>query len=346
MGAPALAHGHAEIDPVAALRDAWEDELRADRYESTPGPRDYVYASGRRSCVRAMALDLLHPEDRGVDSADALERMRRGKEREEAIVLRLQRAGRRSSVRFEVVEGQQRFEIRDRGVLVIAGKTDCRLKFETGAKPVAEVKSGETFKRVSHLEDLDRSPWTRHALDQLLSYLYANNEPWGLFVIDRPAMPLFLRVNLEDHLERTEAFLRDARTAVEARFARRELPTFTEDRANCRRCDHLGKSCAPPMSFGPGLQVITDPHLIELAELRDKHADGARIFGHADKELKGALRGVELGLLGDFSVQGRWQKSTKLDLPDAVKKLYQVVDPKGSFRVEIDRVTPAQEGGA
>jgi hypothetical protein len=326
-------------DPLDALRVAWEEELRAGRYESD-GPREYVYASGRRSCVRAMALDLLHPEDRGADSADALERMQRGKEREEAIVMRLHRVGRRCVPRFEVIEGQKRFEVKDRDrVLLVTGKTDCRLKYESGDTPIAEVKSGESFKRVTCLEDLDRSPWTRHALDQLLAYLFANNEPWGLFIIDRPGMPLFLRVNLEDHLERVEAFLRDARTAVDARRGLVALPAFTADRGECRRCSHFGKSCAPPVAFGEGVQVLTDPRLEELAETRERTQSAAAEHEAADKELKTALRGVELGLLGNFAVTGKYRATSKLDLPAEIRQRYTTKDPKGAFVLSIERVT-------
>jgi hypothetical protein len=326
-------------DPIAALMAAWEGELRAKDQIGEPGPRDRVYASGRRSCLRAMALDLLHPGDRGLLTADALERMRRGTEREAAIVARLMQVGPRCATPFEVIEGQKRFEIRDRdGTLLIAGKVDGRLKFATKDRPVFEVKSGETFQRATCLEDLDYSPWTRHALDQLLSYLLSQGEPWGFFIIDRPAVPLFLRVNLEEHLTRAEAFLRDARTAIDARFGRVGMPAFTQDRAECRRCDHFRKSCTPPADYGPGVQVITDERLITLAEIRDRNRAAAKEYEHADKELKGALRGVEEGLLGDFLIRGRWQKKTKVELPEDVKQKYSTVDPKGSFVLNIDRL--------
>jgi hypothetical protein len=286
-----------------------------------------------------MALDLLHPEDRGTIQADALERMRRGTEREAAIVARLMQIGPRCTPPFEVIENQKRFEIKDRdGTVLISGKYDGRLKFSTKVKPPFEVKSGETFKRATCLEDLDHSPWTRHALDQLLAYLLSEGEPWGFFIIDRPGVPLFLRVNLEDHLQRAEGFLRDARTAIEAKNGRVGMPAFTQDRSECRRCDHFKKSCAPPSDYGAGVQVITDPHLIGLAEIREKNRAAGKEYDHADKELKGALRGVEDGIVGDFLVRGRWQKKTRVELPDDIKAKYSTVDPKGSFVINIDRL--------
>jgi hypothetical protein len=137
--------------------------------------------------------------------------------------------------------------LRDRdGELLIVGKMDGRLKFADGATPIFEVKSGDAVRHVDSLDDLDRSPWTAHHVDQLLAYLLADEEEWGLLILDKPEGPTFLRVNLFDHLERAESFLRDARTAIDARFDRAPLPAYTQDASECRRCPHLGKSCAPP----------------------------------------------------------------------------------------------------
>jgi hypothetical protein len=339
MSAPAP---NTTIDPISALVSAWEGELRSKDHTGNAAARDRVWASGFRSCTRAMALDLLHPEDRGKIEADALERMRRGNEREASIVARLMQIGPRCTPPFEVIEQQTRFEISDRdGTVLISGKFDGRLKFGPKMKPPFEVKSGETFKRATCLEDLDHSPWTRHALDQLLAYLLSQGEPWGFFIIDRPGVPLFLRVNLEDHLARAEHALQKARTAVDARFGRVAMPPFTQDRAECRRCDHFKKSCAPPSDYGAGVQVITDPHLITLAEIREANRAAGKEYERADKEIKAALRGVESALLGDFIARGTWQKGTKTNVPDDIKAQYSTVDPKAKFILKIDRLEDA-----
>lgn len=325
------------MDHLAALEDAWRQHLVATASTGRTR-RAYVYASGRRSCVRQMALDLMHPEDERTPEPDALERMAIGKEREASIVARLMQIGPRCSPPFEVVEGQRPFRIRDRdGVDLIHGKIDGRLQFDKATRPVFEVKWGESFRHVEALEDLDRSPWTRHALDQLLSYLLAESEPWGFFILGRPGVPLFLRVDLEEHLERAERFLVDARRAVDA-AAGGTLPDFSSNPGDCRRCPHFGKACAPPLDFGPGARVIDDPHLVELAEIREGTAEHRAAYERADKELKAALRGVEMGLLGPFEVIGRWKPGTKYDVPKAVKDQYRRVEEHGSFTLEIERV--------
>lgn len=325
------------MDHLAALEEAWRQHL-VSTSSQTRMARTYVYASGRRSCVRRMALDMMHPEDDSTPAPDALERMQIGREREASIVARLMQIGPRCAPPFEVVEGQRPFQIRDRdGVDLIHGKIDGRLQFDKTTRPVFEVKWGESFRHVETLEDLDRSPWTRHALDQLLSYLLAESEPWGFFILGRPGVPLFLRVELEEHLDRAERFLVDARRAVDAATGG-ALPEYTTSPAECRRCPHLGKACAPPLDFGEGVKVIDDPELIELAERREATAEAAQEYAKADKRLKESLRGVESGLLGPFGISGKWRPGTKYDVPKDVKEQFKRVEEHGSFIVEIERV--------
>ena len=330
------------MDFVANLRSAWELHLRSERNGRPDGPRDYVYASRRRACVRAMALDLLHPDDEREPDSAAMERMKRGVERELAVVSRLMQIGPRCTPPYEVIEGQRRFELRDRdGSLLIVGKVDGRLQFRDGGtthKPVIEVKSGRSFERVGCIEDLDRSPWTRHALDQLLAYLYAESEPWGFFIFEGPGLPVFLRVDLEDHLGRVERFLANARAAVDHRFGRGPMPPQTQDRSECRRCPHFGRTCDPGLDYGDGVVVIDDPELVELAKEREQHEAAAKMFGHADKRLKEALRGVERGILDDFLITGKWGKSTRYNVPNEVREQYKEIDPKGRFTLTIERV--------
>ena len=326
------------MEHVAALRDAWSSHLRSLHETGPRRQRDYVYASGRRDCVRRMALDLAHPEDEDAFPDDALERMERGKERELAIVARLYQIGPRCSSPFSVIEGQRYFEVKDRdGVLLIRGRIDGRLQFDRFTRPIFEIKSGQSFQNVERLEDLDRSPWTRHALDQLLAYIVAQGEPLGLFIVDRPGLPVFLPVILEEHLERAEGFLRDARKAVDAARGA-ELPPFIQDIAECRRCPHFGKSCSPPaLDYGAGIKVISDPELEEAARIREANRTAAKAYESADAELKTALRGVESALLGPFAITGKWQRSTKYDVPKEIKEKYRQVDEKGKFVLQIER---------
>ena len=321
------------------LRSSWVEHLLSSRRGGAT-TRDYVYASGRRDCVRAMALDLLHPEDAPEWTPGQLERFRRGDEREAAIVSRLMQVGPRANPPFRVIEGQRRFEIKDRdGALLIVGKIDGRLQFEgRSEKPIFEVKSGESYRRVEEFADLQRSPWTRKAGDQLLAYLLAEGEPIGLLIIDRPDVPAFIEVRLEDNLERAEGFLRDARTAVDVRFGKAPLPTFIDNPSVCRTCDHCGKSCAPPLDYGEGLEFCSDPELVKAAEDRKKLAEFARQYDHADDTLKKALRGRPQVAVGPYVVTGKWQASTAYNIPKEVKRQYAEVNQQGRWITDFSLI--------
>ena len=323
---------------ISALSDTWKAGLRARRSQFSGHP-PYVYASGIRSCTRAMALDITHPEDQEPFSDEALARMKRGEEREAAIVAWLHQIGPRCSPPFAVTEGQRRFEIKDRdGTILIVGKVDCRLKFENGERPYVEVKSGESFKGIETLDDFERSPWTRHAPDQLLSYLYAENQPWGLFVLDGPGLPRFVRVDLEANLARIERTLGAVRRAIDVKLIDAPLPPYTEDRSDCRRCQHFKKSCTPELDYGEGMKVITDQALLEAAITRERHRAAHEEYEAADKRLKESLRGVEAGLLGDFQVSGKWSPHTTYEIPEELKPAYRKVNPEGRFTLKIERI--------
>jgi hypothetical protein len=319
------------------LETAWREWLRAGR-RSGAFTRTYLWASGRRDCLRRMALDLIHPEDQEEFTDDALARFKRGEEREQAVVASLFQIGPRSIPSFQVVGGQERFEIKDRdGTILITGKVDGRLQFsDRKAIPVFEVKSGQTVANVDSLEDLDRSHWTRHHLDQLLSYLLAKSEADGIFIIDRPGMPKFLDVHLEDHLHRAESFLTEARIAIDAKNGG-PLPDFHQDLSVCKFCPHLGKSCAPPLDYGAGLRIITDERLVQAAEVIAADQESSKRFDRADKALKEALRGIPQAIVGPLVVRGKAIAKTSYDIPEEIKQQYAQRDPEGSWKITMEK---------
>ncbi|GAG43794.1 unnamed protein product, partial [marine sediment metagenome] len=191
---------------------------------------------------------------------------------------------------------------------LIRGRIDGRLDFLGHPfQPVYEVKSGMGVARVRVLEDLDRSVWTRHYVDQLLAYCFAEGEPIGILLLDQPGLPNPLEVQLEENLERVQEFITEAEQAVAYSYEEIDIPEFCDDVSVCRRCPHMGKSCSPPMeSYGPGTEMIVDEELIQLAEIREQNAAARKLYEDADKQLKKKLRGVENAIMGPFHVRGKW----------------------------------------
>jgi len=328
-----------------SLTAAWQADLVRQRRPRDPNAAVWqpqnVWASRRRACTRASALDMLHPEDDDSFGPASLERFAQGEEAESAIMARLNRIGPFFDPPFKVVEQQFRFDVKDRdGIVLISGKMDGRIRFgnESARIPV-EVKSGRTYDGCRTVEDLDRGVWSRSAVDQLLAYLLGASEPWGFILVRRFSdLPQFIPVRLEEHLPRAEAFLQQARRAVDARHGRAPLPEFTQDVAECRRCPHMGKSCTPPLDYGAGVKVIADESLVMLAETRERLESAHKDYERADSGLKEALRGIEQGILGPFQVKGQWQRGTTYDVPKEIKEQYKHVDEKGRFLLRIERV--------
>lgn len=323
---------------VESLTQAWQDDLSSDVQDADRPSRDYVYASCRRRCLRRMCLDAMHG-DRDRPTPDALERMRRGSERGESVAIRLAQVGRRSTPRFRVIEQERRFALKNRyGQDVIRGRIDGRMEIpEWSARPVFEVKSGRSFERARTIEDLDRGRWTRHAADQLLAYLLAEGEPWGLFVIETPGMPSFIPVELEPNLSRAEAFLSEAERVHEVAHDSAPLPDYIDDVTECRRCPHHGKTCDAPLDYGDGVVTVDDPEvLVDLETVTTLRAD-YQAYTTAWRRLSDRFRGINQAICGDYLLSGKWRARTSYDIPKAIKDQYRRVEEHGSFVLDVWR---------
>lgn len=309
-----------------------------EKDRNPPSPRQYVYASSWRACDRRLVYDMTSPDQVQPFSPDTLANFRRGNDRERELLIDLARVGRANDPAFELVGQQERFELKDRkGRIVIVGKTDARLKFGRTSAPV-ETKSWNvnTVARIQRFDDLFNNPWTRSGAYQLLCYLYGSGEPMGFMLLDRNGLPLILPVVLFDYLDQVEEFLSRAEVAIDHRDAG-TLPDFHKDPGECKRCPFFGAVCQPPLKY-EGAQILTDPELLEMLEIREQNKKAAKDFEWTDKELKKRLRGVEQGIAGGFSLAGKWGKNTTYELPPEIKEKYVKVDPKGKFTLTITRV--------
>lgn len=317
------------------VMQTWDKDLAQDqtkRFGEGVRERHYCYASGRKDCVRAMALDLIHPEDRPMFDGESLERMKKGNEREDDIVIRLQRLGRIGEPRWNVNQSQRRLEIHDQELkcVIIVGKIDGMIEFEDGMKAVFDVKSGEAHKNCRTIEDLDSGLWTSHTIDQVLAYLLEEGLPLGFVVIDRPGMPHIIPIILEDNLDRAQGFLNDAKHAVAAKRGLLPLPDYTRDQSLCRRCDHFLKSCTPEtMEMGAGVTVVYNETDIDTARQMVELKPGADRYKRAHARMKDVCQGKEHVILGDVLITSSFGKLTTYNVPVDIKAQYKHVDPKG-----------------
>jgi hypothetical protein len=312
--------------------------------DSAPYIQPNVWASQYSPCARELVLRMTKSHELPPWSEETLARFRRGKDRERDIKTDLEEAGRMAVPPFELVGGQTRFEIQDGGRVVISGKIDFRLQF--GRKPSlpTEYKAWHPnlTERLRTFEDLFLNRWTIKGAFQLLSYLYAMGEQYGLMILDRPGLPRILAVDLfaGENLQRVERFLVPSREAIEHKNAG-TLPGYYHDIAYCRTCDFLGSHCMPPLLCGEGARIFHDDEAALELERRGEVEADAREYERLDKRLKGKFRGVTLGLCGNWLLEGSYSPANVIEVPPAYQRLYDSwrrVDPKGKFTLRLTRL--------
>jgi hypothetical protein len=346
MTAPTTNTAPPPAELAKGIETAWSAHVARSARPQTPHP--YAYASAFRTCVRRMVYEMERPQTLPPWPAEVLARFRRGDDRERDLLADMQRVGRDSDPPFRLIGQQERFQLKDRkGRVAISGKVDARIEIAGAAAPL-EVKAWSPMMvdRIDTFADLFENPWTRSGAHQLLAYLWGAAEPFGFLLLDRSGLPKLLPVELDHHVDRMEEFLEKAERAIDHLEAK-TLPPFLEgDAAECKRCAWYGHTCNPPLAAA-GAVVLTDPDLIKKLARRDELEAAAKEFDRLDRDVKGALRGIEEGIAGPFVINGRWQKKTTTDLPADVKKEYTTTDPKGSFRIEIVKLdgpaAPAEE---
>jgi hypothetical protein len=301
-----------------------------------------VWASGARECDRQFVLDL-EGAPRPEFSVEVLAKFRRGEDLERALVIATDRAGQEADPPFRVIGQQERFELRDRkGRVCISGKVDARLLFDTITPKIAapvEIKAWSPFlvDRIESFDDVFENDWTRPAGNQLLAYLYGAAEPIGFLFLERSGLPKILPVTLEHHLDRVEDFLTRAERALDHVEAGTMPGYLVGNAATCQRCPYFGSVCNPPLDVA-GAVVLTDPEIEQALERREALRLAGEEFNRIDREVKQHLRGIEHGIAGAFAIEGKWGKSSKLDLPEDLRKQYTRTDPRGRFTIEITKV--------
>lgn len=324
---------------AAGITEAWARWLQREQRPSAPHAS--VYASAWRACERRMVYELVVPEQQPPFDASALARFRRGNDRERDLLMDLARIGRDADAPFDVIGQQERFALRDRkGRTAITGKVDARIYFSGGRSKGAplELKAWSPLivDRIESFADLFANPWTRSGAHQLLAYLYGANEPVGFLLLDRSGLPLILPVELDAHLDAMEDFLSRAERALD-HVETGTLPPFFPEAVECKRCPFYGSVCNPPLA-ARDVQVLTDPELEPLLERWHALKPAGKEWADLDAALKKRLRGIENGIAGHFAISGAWSKSSRVELPEALRKQFTISDPRGRFTLAIERL--------
>jgi len=314
---------------VAAVVKTFEVEATG----SGRAPATYVYASQWRACTRRMAIDVAWGHEAPPWPAEALARMRRGKEREVDLRVRLERAGKLSDPKFEVVGGEERFELKGKsGRVVLAGRTDCTVKQGEDTFKV-EIKSLSPFvaAKIKTPEDFEQFWWTRPYPYQMRAYQLGSNTRFGLWVLDRGGLPDLMLSDLyaENNLQKAEEFLAAAELASETGVLYREtgdvsiLPEFATDAAECARCPYFGNRCQPPLEAqGPALGLAEE--LVEAERIYWETILAHKQHEAAAETLKDWAKasGSDLAVVGDTILSMSRYFTTEYPVPKEVKQQF------------------------
>lgn len=314
---------------------AWKQFIIQEE-SRTPSKRPYTYASSYEECERKLVLLMTDGDKVTQFEAETLAKFRRGNDRARDLGIDLARVGQLCRPPFKVVKQEERFELKDgKGRIVIAGKVDCRLEFSRDRQLPVEIKawSENLTAKLSTFADCFRNPWTKKGAFQLLCYLFGSGEPYGFLLLAKSGLPCLLPVNLYDHLEEVETFLKRAESALDHKETG-TLPDFITDTAECKRCAFYGGVCDPPTK-GEGAQIFTDPEeearlarMIELEPLGEE-------YDALEKWAKERFRGVEIGIAGSVLIQGEWQRNTTYPVPESVKKQIEIL--KSPYKSVVDK---------
>lgn len=319
---------------INQIEEAWEKYVEEEQPRQFNEPREYVYASARRKCLRRMVLEARHPNAFTAWDTETKAKFVRGKEREMDLRRALSRIGQLCEPKFDFTAQQKSVHIYNKqGNLIISGKIDGMITVNGSQWPV-EIKawSQHLTDKIENFYDIYESPWTWGGAHQLLAYLYAENQPYGLLVLDRPGLPRLIEVNLEENLEQMEGFLRDGEVTHQ-HLRKGTLPDYINDREECQRCPAYLSLCTPPAFAQKGEEPLVFPsaELESLLDERNSIEVPGKRFEVLDHDLKKHFRGVENGVCGKWSIQGKWQKNTTYSVPIEIKKQYEVVDEQGKF---------------
>ena len=263
-------------------------------------PRTQPIASDLGACEREYVLAMTKWQERPLPDVGLKARFERGSLIENAVLQELMALG------IQVRQERAPFEIKDKtGRVVLRGKVDGFVQDGKQSYPL-EIKSMDpnVFNGITTAEDFGKWPWAEKYPRQLQSYLYANNEEQGFFLLDDckgnwKLLPITL-----DYAA-MEVILKRCESAVAHREAG-TLPDYHADASVCRRCWAFGRVCDPPAEY-QGLLLAEDPDFEAMLNRRGELQGPAKEYEALDKAMKEKVKGKDGLVVGDWLIQGNEQ---------------------------------------
>lgn len=237
-------------------------------------------ASNLGACLRERYHSIVDYEKKPMADNHLQARFEAGNEEERSVLIKLLTMG------YQIVEGQKRFEIKDRNNRVImSGRIEGKIKHEDRYYPF-EIKSmnPNIYAGIETVEDFAKYGHTAKYPKQLMSYMFSENIDEGFFLLT-DCMGHFKIVPIKLDWEMMEREMQNC-TLVQDAVERKEPPAFHQDKAICRKCWACKTACFPPLDFGEGVQVVDDDELLYNLNRRQELSPMASEFEKLDKTIK------------------------------------------------------------
>lgn len=255
-------------------------------------------ASNLGDCLRERYYNITDGQSKPMADNWLQARFEEGVEQERRILIKLMSMG------FDIVEGQKRFEIKDRTARVIlTGRIEGKVKFQGKYYPF-EIKSmnPNIYEGIENFEDFQKYSHTKKYPKQLMSYMFSENVDEGFFILtDCLGHFKIIIVKLDYTMMEQEM---ENCTIVMNHVEQGIAPSFIQDKSICRKCWACKTVCFPSMDFGEGVTIIDDDELNIDLKRRDDLDSLRKEFDGLDKRIKERFKATPglHALAGNFEI--------------------------------------------
>ena len=291
-------------------------ETKIKRY-----PRRNFIASDIQDCDRYLCHSVLDYEKRPMQDYNLQALFDAGNQEERNIIRDLIDMG------FNVVHQQTPFQILNKdGDIICTGKVDGKIIYEGVVYPFEIKLMGiNMFNGIKTIDDLNKKPYQRKYLKQLMMYLYGNNHEQGFFIISNgygqwKMLPMDIDYGVcESILQRLE------RSWVHVK-AKTYADKIEYNNQLCDKCP-FAFVCMPSVK-NDGAKIIDNEELEHTLDRREELKPMVDEYEELDGLVKDTFKGVPEAYVGKrWQIVSTCRKQNRVDtkaLPEDIRKQYSV----------------------
>ena len=261
-------------------------------------------SSAGQECVRRLVYDRTDWDKKLLHDVGLQYIFDEGNRSEDITKQELNEAG------VQVFEGQRPFKYEKNGETIAVGHIDFTV---TQAAIPVEAKSINPydFQTVYDFESVKthKKSHIRGYLAQLMLYLFLQNKEEGILLFRDKNSGRYKQINVPLDYQLVEDVLKKFE-AVNAHIKAGTQPDRVADLTVCKNCPFRAL-CLPDVSFGDGVQLVSDNYLVHLIEKRITIESAATEYDAIDKELKDLIKKRACDKPSHFVINGAWEAAVK-----------------------------------